>query len=94
METATVQIEWSRQGDVAKIHYYRPIRHYAGRVLKYAGSNGGIPGHREFFEPFFASNGDANTNCGCAFLPGVVIADEYLGDRIYAHDMGPVDRDA
>lgn len=69
-------------------HAYRPIPMFNGAVLKYAGEQH-EESNRNFFDAYWKAGKQGNDHLFGEYLPGVVWADEYLGDRIYASDLKP-----
>lgn len=70
---------------LGRAYYYRPLKHYEGKVLKCAGFGAESPEHLAFYGAFFARNGDNSTT----MLPGVFVVVGYRGDRIHAETLKP-----
>ena len=68
-----------------KVPYlYRPLAHYAGKVLKCAGIATDVSRN------IIKNNLEVTYKEGI-YLPGVVETEEYLGDRIYADTLKEFD---
>ena len=61
-------------------YYYRPIKYYDGKVLKCAGM---VSEDNAQWLP------EQWAKLEAGYLPGFIVTDSYMGDRINAADLSP-----